>query len=215
MQDLLSNHLISDSPCPGTQRVYLPALDGLRFFAFLAVLLHHVAPPPKLTLLHAFSPWGWVGIELFFVISAFLFFTLFQVEYRQAGRIAVGEFFIRRLLRLYPLMVGAPIVFILAMYPQVDIRAAFSELAFIALFAVNITWLGSYYTNFIPFTNHLWTLSFEFQIYLLIPPIFLICAGLGTRRSLVLLAGISLAWPSGQSMRSCPRSTLSSIFRLF
>jgi peptidoglycan/LPS O-acetylase OafA/YrhL len=47
------------------QRLYLPALDGLRFFAFFAVLLHHLSPPSDIPLLNQFAPRGWVGVELF------------------------------------------------------------------------------------------------------------------------------------------------------
>ena len=46
-------------------RVYLEPLDGLRFFAFLLVLLHHVNPPPSLRVPYAMYTIGWAGVDLF------------------------------------------------------------------------------------------------------------------------------------------------------
>jgi peptidoglycan/LPS O-acetylase OafA/YrhL len=185
----MSLELTAHNGAPRQPRYDQPALDGLRFFAFFAVLLHHIAPPAKLTTLSALSLRGWVGVEMFFVISSFLFFTLFKLEYARTGGISTKDFYVRRLLRLYPLMIGAPILFIAVEYSRVDVWAALKELAFIDLFAENIPALGAY-TNAIPFAGHLWTLSFEFQIYLVI--LFLLCVRLGYPRALLLLAGIVL-----------------------
>ncbi len=167
-------------------RVYLAPLDGLRFVAFMFVLLSHVSPPDSI------AGHGWVGVDLFFVISSFLFFTLFQVEYQRTGRIALVDFFIRRLLRVYPLMILAPLVFMAVMHGSYDAAAAWSEFLTIATFGDNI--LGNpWFRRAIPFASHLWTLSFEYQFYLVLPAFFYACVWLGRSKALCLLLVVWLA----------------------
>src|SRR4051794_10600592 len=101
--------LVGAAPQMASSALYLPQLDGLRFFAFLAVFIHHLSAPEPLRFLQAR---GWMGVDLFFVISAFLFFRLFNEEASVAGRIDVLRFYLRRMLRLYPLMVAFPAVII-------------------------------------------------------------------------------------------------------
>ncbi|HEY0569889.1 MAG TPA: acyltransferase family protein, partial [Xanthobacteraceae bacterium] len=84
----------------GARSDYLPALDGLRCLAFLGVLLNHVRVPDGLPLMHIASERGSIGVELFFVLSSYLLFSLFRVEFEETGRISVSNFFVRRLLRL-------------------------------------------------------------------------------------------------------------------
>ncbi len=60
--------------------LYLAPLDGLRFFAFLAVFGHHLPRPPASAALAKLDQYGWVGVELFFAISAYLFFHLLNAE---------------------------------------------------------------------------------------------------------------------------------------
>lgn len=172
------------------ERVYLASLDGLRFVAFLLVLVSHITPPESFTVLYAISRRGWIGVELFFVTSAFLFFTLFQVEYRRTGRIALVDFFIRRLLRVYPLMVAAPLLFMMLLPGTYDVADAWSEFATIATFGDNILW-HPWIHRAIPFAGQLWTLSFEFQIYLVLPAFFYACLKLGRRGALYFLGA---AW---------------------
>lgn len=174
------------APSASKERVYLAPLDGLRFFAFVLVLFSHVHPPESLTWLYAINRHGWVGVELFFVISAFLFFTLFQVEYQRTGRIALVDFFMRRLLRVYPLMVAAPLLFMLVMHGRYDATNAWNEFLTIAFFGDNILSLP-WFRRAIPFAGHLWTLSFEFQVYLVLPAFFYACVKLGRTRALYFL----------------------------
>jgi len=129
--------------------------------------------------------------NLFFVISSFLFFTLFRIEKQRTGRIALRDFFVRRLLRIYPLMVGAPLLFMIVMYGHYDFASACRELALIATATANLTgppWVGTS----LPFTSHLWTLSFEFQVYLVLPLFFYACERLGPNRGLVFLGVVWL-----------------------
>src|SRR2546428_13273829 len=78
---------------------YVPGLDGLRACAILLVLVAHVG-------LHAYVPGGF-GVTLFFFISGMLITRLLLAEHAETGCIAVGRFYARRMLRLYPALLVA------------------------------------------------------------------------------------------------------------
>ena len=73
---------------------YLPGLDGLRAFAVIAVLLYHA----ELTWIRG----GFLGVEVFFVISGYLITTLLLTEWHQQGRINLVGFWLRGARRLLP-----------------------------------------------------------------------------------------------------------------
>ena len=81
------------------ERVRFGALDGLRALAIMAVLIHHSA------LARVTGPWsrGFLGVDLFFVISGFLITTLLVRERERDGRISLRGFYWRRTLRILPL----------------------------------------------------------------------------------------------------------------
>ena len=82
-------------PTTGTVGLpYLPGLDGLRALAVVAVLLYHA----ELTWL----PGGYLGVEIFFVISGYLITALLLTEWRRLGRVDLKGFWIRRARRLLP-----------------------------------------------------------------------------------------------------------------
>ena len=76
-----------------------PALDGLRFLSIVPVIWHHSTTGPLAGLLGK----GPVGVDLFFAISGFLITSLMLREQRATGRVAVGSFYARRALRIFPL----------------------------------------------------------------------------------------------------------------
>src|SRR5688500_5665020 len=88
---------------------YFPAVDGLRFFAFFIVFLHHTLLNISSTnpLLNGFlviiQKNGWVGVDLFFVLSGFLITMLLLKERQKFGRYSLRNFWIRRSLRIWPL----------------------------------------------------------------------------------------------------------------
>jgi peptidoglycan/LPS O-acetylase OafA/YrhL len=96
------------------RRFYRPELDVLRFFAFLAVFLHHALPGfelthhsgPLLFLLrfeNVFKEAGGFGVCLFFLLSAYLITELLERERQTVGSIHVRSFYARRILRIWPL----------------------------------------------------------------------------------------------------------------
>ena len=121
--------------------LYLAALDGLRFLAFLLVFLHHL--PRTFAVLSTASRVGWVGVEIFFAISSFLFFYLLAAEQQACGEIDIPKFYWRRLLRIYPLMVLFPFL-MLALFtgfqPQYYSDVAGNIFA-IENFLIWVTWL--------------------------------------------------------------------------
>ncbi|QKC86358.1 acyltransferase family protein [Mesorhizobium sp. NZP2077] len=89
--------------------------DGLRFLAFAMVFFFHFQAPSRYTALVMVQRRGWVGVEIFFALSSFLLFRLLEQEQARTGRISISQFFIRRLLRIYPLMVLFPLAMLLVM----------------------------------------------------------------------------------------------------
>src|SRR5262245_64965681 len=75
-------------------RGYIPALDGLRALAVVAVLLYHGDVK--------WMPGGFLGVDVFFVISGYLITSLLLSDWREHGRIRFGRFYVRRARRLLP-----------------------------------------------------------------------------------------------------------------
>ena len=106
-----------------TKQSYWPELDGLRAVAILLVFLHHCPPfrpEGRATIqwaIYQLSHWGWMGVDLFFVLSGFLITYLLLKERSQFKSISLPLFYARRALRIWPLyflaLAGA------ALYPLV------------------------------------------------------------------------------------------------
>ena len=96
---------------PKKSSFYRPELDCLRFFAFLAVFIHHSIPKtPEFFQEHHLPTWlsnfgqaGALGVDLFFCLSAFLITELLLREKDQVGHLDVKAFYVRRILRIWPL----------------------------------------------------------------------------------------------------------------
>ncbi len=82
---------------PGTKSRYIPALDGLRAFAVLAVIAYHMGMP--------WAPGGLLGVTVFFVLSGYLITSLLLIEWDNTGRINLPQFWLRRVRRLFPAIV--------------------------------------------------------------------------------------------------------------
>ncbi len=95
------------------QRIFFPNLDGLRFFSFFAVFLYHCLisivsylPDTSPAFYNGFEflfQYGFLGVNFFFVLSGFLITYLLIKEKEFTGRIHVGNFYVRRILRIWPL----------------------------------------------------------------------------------------------------------------
>jgi peptidoglycan/LPS O-acetylase OafA/YrhL len=167
-------------------RFYVPQLDGLRFLAFLLVFFHH--GPFLSTLLPARSAgraglaflelWGWCGVDLFLVLSAYLITSLLLIEHEKYHAISLGGFYLRRILRIWPLYYLVTTI-------------GFFLMPWLGLFADPLNSPGharlmkdhflAYYTLFGNYSSgahfypqvrtlgHLWTVTLEEQFYIVWP----------------------------------------------
>lgn len=152
---------------------YLPTLDGLRFLAFLLVLIHHLprSPVPVLGYLH---DQGWVGVHIFFALSAYLLARILVLEWKTRGDLSIWRFYARRCLRLWPLYY----IFCTAILLYVIVSDSLLPghtgrylglMSFVDNIVSGLTWY-----NPIPWTAHLWTISLEEQFYLIFPLLLLV-----------------------------------------
>ena len=162
---------------------YLPALDGLRAIAILFVLAGHLTHLPMIP--------GGFGVTLFFFISGLLITRLLLVELDRRGGVDLPRFYVRRLLRLAPALVG--MVLIVAAVAALRGGEVKGAEVFSAIF-----YISNYYRIFIdyalPFAV-LWSLSVEEHYYLAYPALlpWLMRSG----RPLLILAvacGVALIW---------------------
>ncbi len=170
----------------------MPALDGLRAFAVMAVIAYH------LNITHAGG--GYLGVDIFFVLSGFLITGLLVEERARAGRIALRAFWARRARRLLPALLL--VLAALALYaglggPGLD-RSTLRPDALATLF-YGANWhliftQSSYFAQFSAPSplRHTWSLAIEEQFYLLWPLILLVVLR-ATRGSRRLLTGAILA----------------------
>ncbi|MEZ5079043.1 MAG: acyltransferase family protein [Solirubrobacterales bacterium] len=190
-------HLISrpaDSRFP-----YLPGIDALRALAVLAVFFYHAGV--------GWMPGGFLGVDLFFVISGYLITSLLLREVRQHGHVRLGRFWVRRARRLLPAVgVLVAVTMVLAAIFEPDrieqLRGdALASLAYVANWHFVFADV-SYFDQFQrpSLFTHLWSLAVEEQFYLFWPLIFAAGMKLFGRARLLLgvlagaLGSVALAW---------------------
>jgi peptidoglycan/LPS O-acetylase OafA/YrhL/lysophospholipase L1-like esterase len=173
---------------------YLPGLDGLRALAVIAVLLYHA----QLT----WIPGGFLGVEVFFVISGYLITALLLEERRRQGRINLVGFWMRRARRLLPalyLLLVVTLAFAVVFLPGEVARLREDALA---AFGYVTNWYlivgeESYFeaVGRPSLLQHLWSLAVEEQFYVLWP--LLLVAGMmllrGRALFITLLGAVSSA----------------------
>src|SRR5919199_2143905 len=161
---------------------YLPGLDGLRAFAVIAVLFYHA----ELSWIRG----GFLGVEVFFVISGYLITTLLLTEWHQLGRINLVGFWLRRARRLLPalyLLLVVTLAFAVVFLPGEAARLRDDALA---AFGYVTNWYlifnnESYFETVgrPSLLQHLWSLAVEEQFYVLWPLLLTIALwGVALRR---------------------------------
>jgi peptidoglycan/LPS O-acetylase OafA/YrhL len=165
---------------PKTPRVFFPNLDGLRFLAFFAVFLFHsfytpdasIAASPIYQVPHQLTRVGDLGVNFFFVLSGFLITYLLLSEKQLTGRVVIRAFYMRRILRIWPLyFVVVFIGFVVFLW----LKACFglhglqetARLWYFFTFLVNFNNL--YDGSQTPTLTLLWSVSVEEQFYLVWP----------------------------------------------
>lgn len=174
---------------------YRPELDCLRFFAFFGVFIFHTFPfdpvyysarhIPFAALIASVSVAGSFGVDLFFLLSSFLITELLLREKTSYGRIHLKAFYIRRILRIWPLYFFAIAIGVLL--AQIDPQQHFSA-RYVAAF---VFLLGNWLTTLAGFPgsvmNPLWSVSLEEQFYLAWPAVL---SHLRPRKVLLVSAGM-------------------------
>lgn len=165
------------------RRNHVPALDGIRAFAIAAVLAYHLGV--------GWAGGGFIGVDVFFVLSGFLITSLLVNERSTSGAIRLGAFWGRRARRLLPallLVLGAVALYTTlggsGINPQVVRGDALSALLYVAnwhFIATN----NAYFSHFaLPSPlEHTWSLAIEEQFYVVWPVLLLGFSRLGGRRS--------------------------------
>ena len=139
---------------------YNPALDGLRALAVLSVVCFHCQG--------AWLGGGYLGVDVFFVLSGYLITTLLAAEHASGG-IHVGRFYLRRALRLYPtllLLLVAYIALAPLLWPTDD-RWFNAGLAGFYLTDYSLPYW--HLPRYPPIVGHTWSLAIEEKFYLLWP----------------------------------------------
>ena len=182
-------------------------IDGLRALAVLPVILFHAGLPSL--------SGGFVGVDVFFVISGYLITTLLLKDLR-AGRFSLIDFYERRARRILPalfLVLLCCLPFAWAWLVPADMRSFAQSLTAVTAFASNfLFWQTSSYFDAqaeLKPLLHTWSLAVEEQYYLFFPLLLLALRRWRTAALVALLLGIallSLAWAELQ-VRSHPEAT--------
>lgn len=159
---------------------YLPGLDGLRALAVIAVIVYHADP--------SWLPGGFLGVEVFFVISGYLITLLLVAEHERSETVDLRAFWARRARRLLPaLFVMMSLLVVWSAFFERDALGALrGDVVAGALYGSNWfqVWIGAGYTalnDFAPL-RHLWSLAVEEQFYVLWPIVMLVLLRAGRHR---------------------------------
>ena len=187
--------------------VYFPGFNGVRFLAASSVVFHHIEQFKTIfgytnTFIYmnehpVIYQAGRLGVALFFVLSGFLITYLLLAEKLETGRINIGNFYIRRVLRIWPLYFWIVILsfFVFPHIPALYIPGVsehtyehfWSKLAFFGIVMPNIA-ITLYHE--IPLCSHTWSIGVEEQFYLIWPWLI---GSLHPRRTLLVLGSMAVA----------------------
>jgi peptidoglycan/LPS O-acetylase OafA/YrhL len=151
---------------------HIPAIDGLRALAVVAVVLYHLGID--------WIPGGFLGVDLFFVISGYVITRLILDSIESANGLDIREFYAARVRRLLPGLLVLLIVtcVLMALFAPDSIRRFLSDIPFV-LSGTNNWHLVALHQDYFqaigrpPLLQHTWSLAVEFQFYLIWPIILL------------------------------------------
>ena len=152
---------------------YLPSIDSLRAIAVIAVIIYHIDA--------IYLPGGFLGVDLFFVLSGYLISSLIIKEYKSTGTVNLYNFYVRRARRLLPAVyfMITVVLIIITLFNGVLLKKSYLDALFGYIYSSNWWYIFhklDYFDSFgsqSPF-KHLWSLAIEEQFYMFFPLIFLI-----------------------------------------
>lgn len=177
---------------PAAALGYRPELDGLRALAVTAVMLFHANV--------SWARGGYLGVDVFFVLSGFLITRILLEERESTGHTAVLRFYLRRILRLFPALV---VVTACVIYAELELPADQVTRMWHDVFAT-----ATYHMNWVealhqqpPFglLDHAWSLSIEEQFYVLWPLVLIVAHRLWGIRG---VAGVAVVGGAGLRRRA-------------
>ena len=178
---------------------HILALDGLRGLAVIGVIIFHAGRLEG----------GYLGVDLFFVLSGYLITTLLVDEHHRRDRIDLGRFWARRARRLLPALLLVLFAAAIGTIVMGELaRAALRPDAFAALFYVaNWNAIVADHGYWVQFTepsplSHMWSLAIEEQFYLVWPLVAVFVLGRARRRSCLLYTSPSPRDQRGSRMPS-------------
>jgi peptidoglycan/LPS O-acetylase OafA/YrhL len=177
-----------------TRLAHQPALDGLRGLAVLAVVAYHLSVGAGQDVMSGVLPGGFVGVDVFFVLSGFLITSLLLIDHHHTGRIVSGKFWIRRARRLVPALVV--LLVIAALYAQfVALPWEYQSIRRMSLATVlySSNWYEIYGHPGNNPLSHTWSLAIEEQWYIVWPFALAMLSAVFAARKRVLLGVVALA----------------------
>ena len=181
-------------------------IEGLRAIAVLAVLLFHAGVPGV--------SGGYIGVDVFFVVSGFLITSLLVAEKTNSGKVSLGAFYARRARRILPVSALVAVATLIASWIWLEplrLRSLSHDVLAVALFSSNFVFANrgaDYLQSALPPSplQHYWSLAVEEQFYVVWPAlVMLVCIGIGTRtmRNVRLRVGIAAGVAAVASFIAC------------
>lgn len=181
---------------------YNPGIDVVRFIAFLFVFIHHfiyqggnslTGSPDAFwvnSYIDSIAFFGSEGVTIFFCLSGFLLSKLLIKEMSDTGKLSIRSFYLRRILRIWPLYFSF-MGFCLLTTPLLGNQAIeVSELPSLMTFTYN--WQQLYLNNSRGMAAILWSISVEEQIYLILPLLLVLFYKVGVKRLPILLITLGI-----------------------
>lgn len=170
--------------------VYRPEIDGLRAVAVISVFIFHLN--------HRWLPGGFVGVDIFFVISGYLITSILHNDC-EAGSFSLAQFYQRRIARIFPAFFAVALATIAVaafVYSSLDFASAGANLVAASLSVANVKYMlqGNYFEispDAQPFL-HYWSLSVEEQFYIVFPLLLFLLFRYARRHLSLVLALLGL-----------------------
>lgn len=149
------------------KKIYLPGINGLRALAAFSVLFSHIGEPFLNLNISVYNFHnGFDGVTLFFVISGFLITYLLIEEKINTNKIIVSKFYVRRILRIWPIYYLVLIISILLIFFSENLFCNYKEIPYYVFFAANVPFILG---GGIELIVHYWSIGVEEQFYLFWP----------------------------------------------